>query len=250
MTDAGRSPRSLPELAAAYGEWTATRSAPEAIRSATFSMVRKGFDPKEVATYLERVAADVERMQNRIRQLEDEGSDRTAQPPAPAFGSVPEPDGLRGHAGHIAELMRRFDEDIRMMKVEAESEVNAALLAARAEADDVRREARIEREEAVADAASIVAQAQADAQRVQQDAQVRADELEGAAQRTLREARSQADHVLRSIISNRETVIEDVRRMRDELVMTLARIDAVLAEREDADRLIVIDQTPHDAHTG
>ena len=44
-------------------------------------------------------------------------------------------------------------------------------------------------------------------------------------------------------------IVDDVRRMRDELVMTLARVDAILAEREDEDRLIVVDEPRSDAHT-
>jgi DivIVA domain-containing protein len=246
MADTARSPRNLSELAAAFGDWTAARSAPEAIRSATFSTVRKGFDPKEVSAYLERVAADMERTQNRVRQLEAEkaSASRPAAPP-----QTPEGDRFPEQAAHITELIRRFDDDVRMMRIEAETEVSAALAGARSEADEIRREARLEREEAVADAASIVAQAQADAQRMQTEAQVRAEELGGAAQRTLRDARAQADEIIRSITSNRQIVIEDVRHMRDELVMMLARLDAVLAEREDADRLIVVDETPRDTYT-
>jgi DivIVA domain-containing protein len=249
MTDTGRSARNLSQLAAAYGEWTSARSTPEAIRSATFPTVRKGFDPKEVTAYLERLAIDVERLQNRVGQLEAEKADAGASPTASDMRAAPDRDAFNDHAAHIAELMRRFDEDVRMMRVEAEAEVNGALVAARTEADEIRREARLEREEAVADAASVVARAQADAQRVQQDAQLRADELDAEAQRALREARSHADEVLRSIAASRQTIVDDVRRMRDELVMTLARVDAVLAEREDADRLIVVDETRSDART-
>ncbi|MGZ4109418.1 MAG: DivIVA domain-containing protein [Actinomycetota bacterium] len=248
MAETGRTLRTLPELAAAFGEWTAARSMPDTIRNATFHTVRRGFDPKEVSAYLERVAADVERIQNRVRQLEAEKASGP-QPGAPAPPQTPEADGFPEQAAHITELIRRFDEDVRMMRIEAETEVSAALVGARSEADEIRREARLEREEAVADAASIVAQAQADAQRMQTEAQMRAEELGGAAQRTLRDARAQADEIIRSITSNRQIVIEDVRHMRDELVMMLARLDAVLAEREDADRLIVVDETPRDTHT-
>jgi DivIVA domain-containing protein len=244
MTDTGRSPRDLPGLAAAYSQWTSIRSTPDAIRSATFATARKGFDPHEVVTYLEQLASDMERLQNRVRQLEAEKAEAEAQPAARQIRAVPDAAGPSEHAAHITELIRRFDEDVRMMKVEAEAEVKAAVGAARAEADEIRREARLEREEAVADAASIVAQAQVDAQRMQQEARARADELDAAAQRTLREARAGADEIVRSLAANRQTIVDDVRRMRDELVMTLARVDAILAEREDADRLIVLDETP------
>jgi DivIVA domain-containing protein len=249
MADTGRSPRTLSDLAVAYGEWMTVRSSPDAIRSATFPTVRKGFDPKEVTAFLDRLAADVERLQNRVRQLDAERAGAATSAAAPDARRTTAADGFREQAAHIAELMRRFDEDVRMMRVEAEAEVSSALVAARTEAEEIRRAARLEREEAVADAASIVARARADAQRMQQDAQMRADELDGAAQRTLREARARADEVLRSIAANRQTIVDDVHRMRDELVMTLARVDAVLAEREDADRLIVVDETPSDART-
>jgi DivIVA domain-containing protein len=228
MADTGRSPRNLSELAVAFGDWTAARSGPAAIRSATFSTVRKGFDPKEVSVYLERVAADMERLQTRVRQLEaDKGN--APQPDTPAM--PPEADGSPEQAAHITELIRCFDRDVRMMRIEAETEVNAALTAARSDADEIRREARFKHEETVADAASIVAQAQADARQM------------------LRDARAQADEIIRSIASNRRTAIEDARRMRDELVMTVASLDAVLAEPADDDRLIVLDETPHDTHT-
>jgi DivIVA domain-containing protein len=214
----------------AFGDWTAARSAPEAIRSATFSTVRKGFDPKEVSVYLERVAADMERLQTRVRQLEADKAN-APQPDTPAMLPTPEADGSPEQAAHITELIRCFDRDVRMMRIEAETEVNAALTAARSDADEIRREARLEHEETVAEAASIVAQAHADARQM------------------LRDARAQADEIIRSIASNRRTAIEDARRMRDELVMTVASLDAVLAEPSDADRLIVLDETPHDTHT-
>jgi DivIVA domain-containing protein len=79
MADTGLSPRKLSELTVAFADWTAARSAPEAIRSASFPTVRKGFDPKEVSAYLERVAAHMERLRNRVRQLEAEN----AQAPQP-----------------------------------------------------------------------------------------------------------------------------------------------------------------------
>jgi DivIVA domain-containing protein len=230
MADAGRSPRKLSELAVAFGDWTAARSAPEAIRSASFPTVRKGFDPKEVSAYLERVAADVERLQNRVRQLEAEDA-RAPQADAPTLRRAPAADGFSERAAYVEELIRCFDEDVRMMRIEAETEVNAALAAARSDADEIRREARFKHEKTVADAASIVAQAQADARQM------------------LRDARAQADEIIRSIASNRRTAIEDARRMRDELVMTVASLHAVLAEASDADRLIVLDETPHDTHT-
>jgi DivIVA domain-containing protein len=217
MADTGRSPRKLSELTVAFADWTAARSAPEAIRSASFPIVRKGFDPKEVSAYLERVAAHTERLRNRVRQLEAENA-QAPQPDAPALRQAPAADGFSEQAVHIAELLRSFDEDVRMMRIEAETEVNAALTAARSDADEVRREARFKHEETVADAASIVVQAQADARQM------------------LRDARAQADEIIRSIASNRRTAIEDARRMRDELVMTVACLDAVLAEPADADR--------------
>jgi DivIVA domain-containing protein len=255
MADLGRSPRDLSELASAFGEWTATRSAPDAIRSATFPTVRKGYDPKEVSAFLERVAADMERLQNRTRQLEaaanaasaeTRAATPTATPSAAPATAAPEGDGFTTQAAHIAELMRRFDEDVRVMRFEAENEVQSAVASARAQADDIRREARMEREEAVADAAAVVAQAQTDAERMQREAQARADELAGAAQRTLRDAETQADEILRAVSSNREAVVDDVRRMREQLVITLARLDAIVAEREDADRLIVVDESRMD----
>jgi DivIVA domain-containing protein len=230
MADTGRSPRNFSELAVAFGDWTAARSAPAAIRSASFPTVRKGFDPKEVSAYLERVAADVERLQTRVRQLEADKAN-APQPDTPAMPPAPAADGFSERAAYVEELIRCFDEDVRMMRIEAETEVNAALTAARSDADEIRREARFKHEKTVADAASIVAQAQADARQM------------------LRDARAQADEILRSIASNRRTAIADARRMRDELVMTVASLDAVLAEPADADRLIVLDETPHDTHT-
>jgi DivIVA domain-containing protein len=230
MADTGRSPRNLSELAVAFGDWTAARSTPAAIRSATFSTVRKGFDPKEVSVYLERVAADMERLQTRVRQLQADKAN-APQPDTPAMPQAPEADGSPEQAAHITELIRCFDRDVRMMRIEAETEVNAALTAARSDADEIRREARLEREETVAEAASIVAQAHADARQM------------------LRDARAQADEIIRSIAANRQTAIEDVRRIRNELVSTRAHLDAVLAERADADGLIVVDETPNDAQT-
>lgn len=263
MDDTGKTPRTLPALATAFAELTAARTAPEAIRSMAFKTARRGFDPKEVSAYLDRLAGDVEILHNRIHQLQIQADTRptpaepaaasattTVRPaavPPPAEPSPSSDDDVFARAGaRIASLMRTLEDDVRIAEEEAHAGADALLASARAEADELRLEARLAREEAVADAAAIVASARSDADRLHREAQSRADELDGAAQRTLREARSQAEEIIRAIAADRQGLIDDVRRMREELVLTLGRLDAVIGKREHADRVVVV-ETPDDA---
>jgi DivIVA domain-containing protein len=269
MAHTDKTPRTLPALASAIAELTAARTNPDAIRTMTFKLTRKGFDPYEVSAYLDRLGSDVEILHNRIRQLHAEAEAPAAQPTAgggraeaavlpaavpPAESPSAEPERRAAseeifeRAGwRIAELMRTFEEDVRVSELQAKTNADALVAAARAEADELRLEARLAREEALADAAAAVAVAREEAERIGAEAQRRADELEGAAQRTLREAREQGEQILQAISSNRRGLIEDVRRLREGLVLTLARLDVVIDEREEGDRLIVVDEIADDA---
>ena len=241
-------------------QWTAPSPAPtsEAIRTATFRTVRKGFDPKEVGAYLTRVSREVEGLQRRLRLLEaaTPGA-RLVPPPAPVPAQTAQPtpsaratrdDAYEGAASTIADLMRRFDEDVRSLKREAQTEAERSLTAARADADRIRQEATKLRQTAEADATAMVAQARSDADKIIEEAQGRADELDGAARRALRDARAQADEVMRNIAAGRQGVIDDLRRMRDDLVETLARLDQAIDERQ-ADDVVVVRDEPEIAPT-
>ena len=269
MADNGTNdPRQLPALAAAFAEMTAARTAPEAIRSMTFRVVKKGgFDTDDVTSYLDRLAGDVEQLHDRIKELQERAPDggpfattglgtlATTGPAAPAveapalepppvelqLPSPPSADAFGETASRIAELMRTFDENVRAAEEAARAEADAIVAKARGEAEDLRLEARLAREEAVADAASIVASARADADRLGREAQARAEELDEAAQRTVREARERADEVLRAMTLGRDGLVRDIREMREALADTLTRIDAMIAGGAAEDRLVVVD---------
>jgi DivIVA domain-containing protein len=266
MTDTSNSPRSLPALAAAFAEMTAARTAPDAIRSMTFRVVKRGFDQDDVRAYLDRLAGDVELLHDRIAQLQadideagaggtlGDGSPMQASAPAVEL-QLPEPPpetSSRDEIGSsIAELMRTFVENVDIAERAARAGAEQLLAAARAEADEVRREARVAREEAVADAASVVASARSDAERMQRDARARADELQGTAERTLSDAQARADEILRSIGLRRDRLDEDIRTLREALAETLERMDGVIRDRRSGrtrDDLVVVED-PVDERT-
>jgi len=251
---AASEPRAQEPPAPVLAQWTAPQPAPtsEAIRTATFRTVRKGFDQKEVGAYLNRVSREVEGLQRRLRLLEAATPGARLVPPAPVAAEPAKPsqptrpqpnpdDAYKGAAATIAQLMRRFEEDVRKLRHEAETEAESSLTAARADADRIRQEAAKLRQTAEADATAAIAQARSDADKILAEAQGRADELDGAAQRALRDARVRADEVMRNIAAGRRDVIEDLRKMRDGLVETLARLDQAIDEREHDD-VVVVDE--------
>jgi DivIVA domain-containing protein len=255
--EAATEPKAQEPAAPVLAQWTAPTPPPtsEAIRTATFRTVRKGFDPKEVGAYLARVSREVEGLQRRLRLLEAATPGARLVPPSPVPAPVPQParpqqqpaqakadDAYKNAASSIAELMRRFDADVRNLKREAEAEAERSLTAARADADRIRQEAAKLRQTAEADATAMIAQARSDADKIVEDAQGRADELDGAAQRALRDARLQADEVMRNIAAGRQSVIDDLRKMRDGLVETLARLDRAIDERVSDDVVVVKDE--------
>jgi len=258
------SPRSLTALASAYADMTAARTSPDAIRSMTFRTAKKGFDPDDVTAYLDRLAADVEVLHNRIAQLQATVDEAARAPapsttapfvddadlaplelrlPGPPVAAPAEPEDQLGE--RVAELIRMFEENVRAAEESAKEEADALIAKARGEADDIRREARLAREEAVADAAAIVSSARSDADRMQSDAQARAEELEATAERLVRDAQTKSDETLRAMSAHRDRLLAEIRDMRVALADTLTRVDGLVGEgrkgdQPRTDRLVVV----------
>jgi cell division septum initiation protein DivIVA len=258
MGDSGNHPRTSPVFA--VDELTFARTAPDAIASQRFTIVKKGFHPGEVMGYLEQLAGDVEILHYRLHQLQPSTTPTQPTPDweAPIQRVAPASEPTQGidedlfmQAGsRIAGLMRTLELDVRAVEQRARAQTQADIAAARAESDEIRIGARLAHEEAVADAAAMVASARNDADVMLREAKTRADELEAHAKRILIEARSRAEDIVREISGDRTNALHDVRRLRDGLEAALARIDGVLEEHEedpeDADRLIIVDEPTED----
>lgn len=246
-------------------EFTFARTAPDAIASMRFTIVRKGFHPGEVTAYLQELAGDVEILHYRLHQLQPSTTQAQPSPErieAPYHRAAPAAEPTQGideevftQAGsRIAGLMRTLERDVRAVEQQARAQTQADIAAARAESDEIRIRARLAHEEAVADAAAMVASARNEADVMLREAKTRADELEATAKRTLSEARSQAEDIVREISGDRTNALHDLRRLRDGLQAALARIDGVLEEHQEeaekelegGDRLIIVDETTED----
>lgn len=122
---------------------------PKAIAAVTFPVVRKGYDPEQVRSFLSQLSRGVEELQNRALQAEAKA--RLSSAPAPAAEPAPNMDS------------------ITKTLVMAQRTADATLADAREEADGIRKEASERAEsilaEAKAQGAQMIAAAEQEALR-------------------------------------------------------------------------------------
>ncbi|HEU4354068.1 MAG TPA: DivIVA domain-containing protein [Actinomycetota bacterium] len=172
---------------------------PDHIRRREFVAIRRGYDPAQVREFLERVADQVQEMQDLIRdaRLEADAATRAASPRVDPYATLAE---------RIAGVIKAADD-----------------------------EAERSRRGAAAEAEQIVAEARAVAERLRVDAEADAAETRATAEAELRDAREQAHRAIASLSTRREILIEELASMQERLVGVARDLGSTISHPEPAD---------------
>ena len=147
---------------------------PQAVATASFDTVRKGFDPEEVRTYLARVAAQLGAAQQQAAAMEARARAAIAkmQEMQQAAPAEPTPNGIPAVPTDEAETISRT-------LVLAQRTADATVAEAKAQADELTSSAHAEATSALAQAKSeaiaLVEQARAEARHAKEDELAKAD---------------------------------------------------------------------------
>jgi cell division initiation protein len=170
----------------------------EQIRRRMFASVRRGFDPDQVRDYLEQIAAQVERLEQELKEsrLEAEAAKAGAKaPPAPS----PPQDPYKDLSSRMADLIRAADEQAQKLVADAHGEAARVLSDARGEAD-----------------------------RIRTDAQARAEEARYQGSEALRRAREEADRALAGLSSRREKLVHQLQEMQSRLLAVARELETAI----------------------
>jgi DivIVA domain-containing protein len=193
-------------------------SSPASVREANFSTARRGFDQQEVRDFLRMVAAELERMQDRERYLDQElGSMRLRRPAPPA--ELDEETLARLLGEETTRILQAARESAAAMRSKSEAEAERVLREARDDAQHLREEA------------------ESDASRRRREAEQDAEaELEMAKQQgreMVEEARAYRERVLGELSRRRDLARQQIDQLihgRDRLVQAFERARLVAAD--------------------
>lgn len=161
----------------------------EDIHNQSFAIDRKGYDVDEVDVFLEHVADEIDYLNDRIAQLEEELEEaRNAEPETIIVEETIEPDGITGEiaTGPGSELLA--ERDARIADLEAQLAEKSA-------------------NDSAISQALIIAQRSADEIIVKANAQ---------ASETMQDAREEADRIINRANSDRQDVLDAIRKLEDD----------------------------------
>lgn len=161
----------------------------EDIHNQSFAIDRKGYDVDEVDVFLEHVADEIDYLNERIAELEEELEEaRNAEPETIVVHETVEPDGVTGEiaSGPSAEILA--EKDARIADLESQ-------LAEKSANDNAISQALI------------IAQRSADEIIVKANAQ---------ASETMQDAREEADRIINRANADRQDVLDAIRKLEDD----------------------------------
>ena len=190
---------------------------PDDIRRAEFRAVRRGLDPDEVSSFLERVAADVDKLEKERERLATklgEYADRDLESEFETLGR--EVAAVLQSAKEAADSMReRATMDAARWRSEAMTEVEAMRKEARSDAEALRGDAW-------ATGTELLNQSAAEARRIRSEAEQDVlsvmGEAEREAHRLTSTARREAEDVLRSAMMDSEKLGSEAKKRHDDLI--------------------------------
>jgi cell division septum initiation protein DivIVA len=203
-------------------------------------MVRRGFDPDEVRTYLQAVSRSIEVLEEREQELRaaiGEANERAAHP-------VVDEATLTASLGqHSAQILRHAHEEAARIVVQAQEGASTLLREAQNQANELQAQSEATSAERVAEAELMVATAEqdarADVERAREQALLDGEQIiarakdEGRA--LLEQVQEARRRVLADLTTRRRTLtnqIEQLRAARDELAAS------VLGVRDSVDSII------------
>jgi DivIVA domain-containing protein len=206
---------------------------PDDIRRAEFRAVRRGVDPDEVSSFLERIAADLDKLEKERERLATklgEYADRDLESEFETLGR--EVAAVLQSAKEAADSMReRATMDAARWRSEAMTEVEALRKEARSDAEALRGDAW-------ATGSELLNQSAAEARRVrgeaEQDVLSVMGEAEREAHRLTSTARREAEDVLRSAMMDSEKLASEAKKRHDDLIEQAYRQTESAQERTRA----------------
>jgi DivIVA domain-containing protein len=190
---------------------------PDDIRRAEFRAVRRGLDPDEVAGFLERVAADVDKLEKERERLATklgEYADRDLESEFESLGR--EVAAVLQSAREAADSMReRATVDAARWRSEAMTEVEAMRKEARSDAEALRGDAWATGTELLNQSAAEARRMRAEAE---QDVLSVMGESEREAHRLTSSARREAEDVVRSAMMDSEKLASEAKKRHDDLI--------------------------------
>jgi DivIVA domain-containing protein len=252
---------------------SSARLGTEDITRHQFSVVRRGFDPQEVRSFLDTVSREIERAEQRIEELREELSLAQIRARNPVIDETMLTSGLGAESARVlreahdeaAQLTARAEEAAATMVREAqrqasdlqvnaeataaqriaEAEIAVGALARRADnearaiIEAASREAEATVEQAKVDGRGLIERSQAARRRVLADAAQRRRVLQIQIEQ-LRAARDQLAHSVRSVRTEADQLVGALERADDEARFAAAEVQRTapaFATREDAEAL-------------
>ena len=226
---------------------SSSRLATGDIAKHSFAIVRRGFDPDEVRSYLQSVARSLEALEEREQELRAaiaEAEERAAHP-------VIDEATLTASLGqHSAQILRHAHDEAAKILAQAQESASSLLRETHSQAEELQARTESSAAERVAEVELLVANAQQEA-RVESESIVQDAIAEGEAiieqakdeGRTLLEQVQEARRrVLADLASRRRTLgiqIEQLRAARDEMAASVHgvrdRVDGILSHLDRTD---------------
>jgi len=191
-------------------------------RPPTFNLVRRGFDPDQVVTYLRGVAQRVQALETKVHDLEKERDEarRERDIALEAWDQAKESRGdpYGAMSAHVADLVRAFDEEVERLRRDAQAEADRILTRAKSEAERTQLEVQGAEAEARTQAEHIVRQAREEADQI------------------VAQARVEADRVQRDLLAMHGSTLNELRIIRDHMANSIKELEGVL----NGDRVVVV----------
>ncbi len=161
----------------------------EDIHNQSFAIDRKGYDVDEVDVFLEHVADEIDYLNDRIAELEEELEEaRNAEPETIVVQETVEPEGVTGQIAGGADDELLAEKDARIADLEAQLAEKSA-------------------NDSAISQALIIAQRSADEIIVKANAQ---------ASETMQDAREEADRIINRANADRQDVLDAIRKLEDD----------------------------------
>jgi DivIVA domain-containing protein len=191
---------------------------PQTVRTTSFKLVKKGYDPDEVDSFKEQVAAAVEHAQNQATAMEARARAAVAklQEVSQQVGSAPAPVAAAAHSGDTEVISRTL--------LLAQRTADATVAEARVEADQIVNKARDEAGRVLDTARNMAAKT--------------VDDARFEARRAAEDERVKADNEVQSLLARRDFLLADVDHLEQYLGAQRERLrDAAVQLHELIERV-------------
>lgn len=208
-----------------------------------FERVLRGFDPQAVNSFLRTALGRVRELESKVVDLQKQLL-QARRLRGTTAGGDPGPSGDRYEAfsGHVAEVVRAFDQDVERIRSEAEAEAQRIIDAAKARVEKDTREVDNRSREAKTVVEQMLREARDEAEGIRLQAQAKAEEVKAKADRALEDARARAIELISDLEARRGSALTDIRTLRDAMLEAAGTLDASMNGQQPVDDLTVAEK--------